>query len=315
VVARQSAPVSGALCSGGVGGTPADGDSGYLEPGHWEVSAGYRWQHSSRPYIGTVEQVEFARQGLVSPNNIHLFNVGITYGVTRRFSVSVGIPFMIASRTRPAAWDRLGGIPNPTDQVYKSVGFGDVDIYGRLWLVRPPAEKHQNILIGFGVKLPTGKTDVSDDVNTPTGRRRLIVDQSIQLGDGGFGLTLDALAFKSFKRFTVFGLGTYLFNPRNTNGVHSGRPRLSEAVFSVSDQYLARAGVVVPVRKIRGFSISIGGRLEGVPRSDIFGKSDGFRRPGYAFSVEPGFIYRRKKRDLGCKCADRHIASATLERT
>ena len=62
---------------------------------------------------------------------------------------------------------------------------------------------------------------------------------------------------------------------------------------SVADQYLARAGVIVPVPKTQGWSASFGARLEGIPVRDAFGKSDGFRRPGYAFSVEPGVNWVR----------------------
>ena len=35
----------------------------------------------------------------------------------------------------------------------------------------------------------------------------------------------------------------------------------------------------------------VGGRIEGVPVRDVIGGSDGFRRPGYAISVEPGVAY------------------------
>ncbi len=295
MLARQSAPVSGALCSGTVAGARSADDGGYLAPGDWQIAIGYRWLKSDRAFIGTEEQVERRRLGVISINRIHLFDAGVTYGVTRRFSVSASIPFMIASRTRPGNVDKLMGFPNAPDQVYKSVGFGDLAISGRFWLVRPPAEKRQNISIGFGMKFPTGKKDISTVVKTPAGRQRRLNDQSIQLGDGGFGFTVDALAFKSFKHFTLSGSGTYLFNPRNTNGVPAGRPRPSEAVMSVSDQYLARLGVSFPIRKFRGLALNLGGRIEGVPSSDIFGKSDGFRRPGYALSVEPGFSFSRRK--------------------
>ena len=270
-------------------------DSGYLAPGDWQVAIGYRWQKSDRAFIGTEDQVDRRRLGLISINRIHLFDVGVTYGVTPRFSVSASIPFMIASRTRPGNVDRLAGFPNAPDQVNKSVGFGDLAISGRVWLARPPAEKRQNISIGFGLKFPTGKKNVSTVVDTPAGRQRRINDQSIQLGDGGFGFTVDAFAFKSFKHLTVFGAGTYLFNPRNTNGVPAGRLRPSEAVMSVSDQFVARGGIAVPIRSVRGLAFNFGGRIEGVPSSDVFGKSDGFRRPGYAVSLEPGLSYTRKK--------------------
>jgi len=40
-----------------------------------------------------------------------------------------------------------------------------------------------------------------------------------------------------------------------------------------------------------GLSGYFGGRIEGVPSHDAFGGSRGFRRPGYAVSVEPGISY------------------------
>jgi hypothetical protein len=116
-------------------------------------------------------------------------------------------------------------------------------------------------------------------------------DQSIQPGDGGTGIVLDTQAFKGVGKATLFFSGTYLFNPRNTNGVLTGRSRPSEAVMSVADQYLARGGVLLPFPKYPRLGVSFAGRIEGVPAKDLIGKSEGFRRPGYAVSVEPGLIY------------------------
>jgi hypothetical protein len=295
ILARSSVSILGASCPDMVR-TSSIGDGGYLPPGDWQISVGYRWQYSFRPYIGTEEQVERRRLGTVSENRIHLFDIGVSYGLNHRLSLSASIPFVFASRTRPGNVDRLMGIPNAPDQVFKSVGFGDVSLSARTWLARPPAENRQNVSIGFGVKLPTGKKNVSDWVNTPNGRVKKIVDPSIQLGDGGIGFTIDVLAFKTFKHFTLSGSAVYLFNPRNTNGVPAlYRTRLSEAVLSVADQYLARVGVSVPVRRVKGMAIYFGGRLEGVPAHDVFGKSDGFRRPGNATSIDPGFFYSRKR--------------------
>jgi hypothetical protein len=125
-----------------------------------------------------------------------------------------------------------------------------------------------------------------------------VVDQSIQLGDGGWGFVFSTDMFKRVGRATVYGSGVYLVNPRDTNGVLTGRGRASEAIMSVSDQYLARAGVIFPVPKARGWTASFGGRIEGVPVRDIIGKSNGFRRPGYAVAVEPGINYVRRGRDV-----------------
>lgn len=42
-----------------------------------------------------------------------------------------------------------------------------------------------------------------------------------------------------------------------------------------------------------GLTVTFGGRWEGVPVRDLLGQSNGFRRPGYAISADPGFLYTR----------------------
>ena len=42
---------------------------------------------------------------------------------------------------------------------------------------------------------------------------------------------------------------------------------------------------------IQGLSAFAGGRIEGGPAKDLIGGSAGYRRPGYAISVEPGVSY------------------------
>jgi hypothetical protein len=84
-----------------------------------------------------------------------------------------------------------------------------------------------------------------------------------------------------------------LFNPRDTNGVSTFRSRRGEEVMSVSDQYLVRGGIARAVPKVPGLVVTFGGRMEGVPVRDLLGRSNGFRRPGYAISADPGFLYSR----------------------
>ncbi|MGH9881061.1 MAG: hypothetical protein ACRD6N_06455 [Pyrinomonadaceae bacterium] len=73
----------------------------------------------------------------------------------------------------------------------------------------------------------------------------------------------------------------------------AGRP--SEAIMSVADQYLARAGLSRPIPSTRQWAFTIGWRIEGVPVRDLIGKSNGFRRPGYGMAVEPGVQYFRAR--------------------
>jgi hypothetical protein len=60
---------------------------------------------------------------------------------------------------------------------------------------------------------------------------------------------------------------------------------------SISDEYLLESGFAHPLPKVRGLTFTVGPRMEGVPAEDLIGGSLGFRRPGYAISIEPGVQY------------------------
>ena len=107
-------------------------------------------------------------------------------------------------------------------------------------------------------------------------------------------MTVDIAGYKHGPyRTMLYGSALWLFNPRNTNGVSTFRNARGEEVFSVSDQYLFRGGVGRVIPRIRGLAWSFGVRKEGVPVRDLLGKSLGFRRPGYALSLDPGLLYAR----------------------
>ena len=124
------------------------------------------------------------------------------------------------------------------------------------------------------------------------------VDQSIQLGDGAVGFNVDIQGYFAFnKSLTLYYNGFYLFNPKEVNSVKRDPTSTStepSAYFSVADQFAGRLGVSYAL-PIKGFSLMAGGRVEGVPAIDVFGGSDGFRRPGYIASVEPGIAYMNGK--------------------
>src|SRR5690606_25366778 len=81
------------------------------------------------------------------------------------------------------------------------------------------------------------------------------------------------------------------------NGTRTYRETLSPALYneticSVPDQYMARLGLSYMVNN---FSFMGGGRLEGIPVYDLVGGSEGFRRPGFVISLEPGVSVMTKK--------------------
>jgi hypothetical protein len=228
-----------------------------------------------------VEQPQRVLQNTQQENKIHLFDVALSYRATRRWSFTVSGPFMFADR-----------INHRTSGLTQSNGLGDMTVGAKFWVWRPPSESHQNIQIGISVKLPTGKPDVTSFITgtaTPSATKTT-VDQSIQLGDAGTGFALDYLAYKSLPRgFTLFSTGVYLFNPRNTYTATTPGAR----VLSVPDQYLIRGGVGYALPKLHGVALSLAGRDEGAPARDLIGREDGFRRPGYAVSIEPGIQFGR----------------------
>ena len=177
-----------------------------------------------------------------------------------------------------------------------------MSIGARFWLFRPPTETRQNIQFGFGIKLPTGDPNVTNLVELNI----INVDQSIQEGDSGTGVSVEYMAYKSMQRFTLFSTGAWLMNPKNTHAptgwVRNGQPPTGigyqgfsqpGTVFSVSDQYLWQLGLGYAVPKLTGLAFTATARMEGVPARDIIGREDGFRRPGYGVSIGPGVMYQR----------------------
>jgi hypothetical protein len=253
---------------------------------------GYRFQPSSRHFVGTVEQTQREEAGNQIQNTYHLWDFSISRQLTPRWSVNGSIPFLMVYRNQlyvPRGEFRVRSI-------------GDMTVGGRAWIFRPPTESGGNVGIGLNLKLPTGKYNATGAALDRNGAPIIATaDQSIQAGDGGTGFSIDIQAYRpTYFRSMLYFSGSYLFNPRNTNGVSTFRTRRGEEVMSVADQYLYRGGVSHAFPGIRGLTVTFGGRIEGVPVRDALGKSDGFRRPGYAISLDPGFMYARGNYIFSC---------------
>jgi hypothetical protein len=268
-----------------------------LHKGSWESSFGYRFFRSHRHFVGSVEQdggpgSESDRRNSEVVNHVHIPTLSVSYGVSDRLSVSANLPSLIAHRSSPPSASR------PFRQHTDARGVSDVVLMGRYWLGTPSHHASQNFSVGVGVKLPTGNDGAEDDVwvnNSATRVLELVsrpVDQSIQPGDGGFGLMTEVQGFKAVGSVALFASGSDLFNPKATNGVPTNRSRAADAFMSVADQYAARVGVATASPFLsRRIGLSLAARLEGVPSEDLLGSSDGFRRPGYSVGIEPGLSY------------------------
>jgi hypothetical protein len=266
------------------------------EKGKWQVSLNYRGLKSDVHYNGTQRQRQREREATYVINTQQAFGIGVSYAVNDRLSFTLGVPITRSSWAVPTP---IRPVPGPRAK-QEAGGLGDVSLTSHYWLAPPQSQR--NASLGLGIKAPTGEygaTQVYPNIDG-TNAAEKAVDQSVQPGDGGWGILVDVQAFQRWRKATLFASGTYLANPRDTNGTPSiivglgaATPALAQEgvlVNSVPDQYLVRLGGVVPLGK-SGFGAGLAYRVEGLPRYDLIGKSHGWRRPGYEMFVEPGLSY------------------------
>ena len=289
--------------------------SPYQIPGDWQINLSSRNLISNDHYNGKAEQHERQERENYITNRQNLFDVGVTRVFTPRVSVSLGVPFVYS------AWafrNPSSPLPGPrVEEPQWGRGLGDISVTGRTWIFDPGTHADWNVAAGGGLKFPTGQSAYQDTYLVIRGavpgilgnpvpnfvprEEEQYVDQSVQPGDGGWGLIMESQAFWRVNRVFLFASGSYLANPKDTNDTPSiiailgvptaGTPNQGLEVNSVPDQYLARLGGTVHVG--RGFSASLAWRLEGMRRYDLLGESHGWRRPGTAMFVEPGVSYSR----------------------
>ena len=271
----------------------------------WVFTSGFRYFKSFRHFSGKIENKDRLVQGTEVINHTATVDLSLTRILDDRWSVMLDAP--ITSNARSSLYEHglvNGAYVKKERRSTHSFGLGDVRIAAYRWMFDPAKHQNGNIQLGFGIKLPTGDDNYKDywyNVG-PNGTKELrTVDQSIQLGDGGTGFTFEANTFYNFKsNFGVYGNFYYLSNPREQNGVRTYRETLisslaNEAISSVPDQYMARAGFNYSFKHLKGLSIAAGTRLEGIPVYDLIGGSGDFRRPGYVWSVEPVINYAFNK--------------------
>lgn len=272
----------------------------------WVLTTSARYFKSFRHYSGTKENEERLIQNTEVINHTASIDINLMRILNDRWSIMVNLP--VISNARSSLYEH--GLINGTNKFNErhsthSFGIGDMRIAAYRWLLDPRKSTRGNIQLGLGLKLPTGDYDYQDywyNVGPKGGKELRTVDQSIQLGDGGTGFTVEAnMYYNLTHNFGVYGNLYYLSNPREQNGVRTFRetltPRLAnEAIMSVPDQYMARGGVSYAVNNIaQGLTVAVGARLEGIPVYDIVGGSGDFRRPGYVWSIEPSINYSVRK--------------------
>lgn len=321
VLGVSNAKAQGCVAVRGFGGCGVAGGSGLaLAPKQWQVGANYRYFESFRHFKGDEEQYDRLVKQTQVINYSNTIDISASMGLTLRTQLNVNLP---VSYTDRSSYYEHGGQTTTFPGARKtstSAGIGDARIGISKWLWNPVSHTKSNLMLGVGLKLPTGNWNVQDsfynvmvtDPVTGSSSRKTVyrpVDQSIQLGDGGIGLSLEMQGFwEMADGLFAYGNAFYILNPRGVNGTMTNRRTTivvngvsqvftNEYMCSVADQYAARLGFLSQ-SQLHGLSFSWGARLEGVPVRDLVGESYGFRRPGYTIAAEPGVTYMKGKTTL-----------------
>ena len=259
------------------------------QPERWELSMSYRYLYSDRHFRGSEEEEERQEEGTDVRNETHTLDYTLSYRHSDKWRFSASLPWITNNRSSLYEHDRV------SRHTTESEGIGDLRLMAYRTLDFSESDRPTGVTWGLGLKLPTGDEKVTDIFQRPGGPERRNVDQSIQLGDGGVGVFAELQAFTRVfdERTFAYFTGSYLINPRDTNGVSTHSSREFETVMSVPDSYQARVGFSRIVESVQGLSWDAGLRAEGVPADDLIGDSNGRRRPGYAIYFEPGVNYNR----------------------
>lgn len=278
-----------------------------VSPHQLTATVAYRWYESARHFggrtragvwlDGDVENTDREKYDQQMINKVSLINVTLSYGITERWSASLDIPYIDAERE--SLFEHGDGRRH---SMYSS-GLGDIRLTTDYWLFDPQKHMNGNIALGVGVKAPTGDDKATDTSFRGAGPVNRPVDQSIQPGDGGWGIILQLQAYqKIVQNLFTYVQGSYLINPKEHNDTQMVNadmmPRNAMTYNSISDQYFGRGGFSYLIWPTQGLTLSLGGRIEGVPVYDAIGDSLGYRQPGYTVSIEPGISWMGKKNSI-----------------
>lgn len=305
VAAMQQANAQGCVAIRSNGNTCSSGKAG--ESKALILNFNTRYFKSYKHFVGTEEQHERVDGGTEVINHSLSWDFTLTKVVNKYWSFAVNLPLI--SNVRSSMYEHYGNSstsPNARNST-RSFGIGDIRLAAYRWIFDPAKSHNGNLQVGLGVKLPTGDYQYQDYFHkrAANGGDSVVlgpVDQSIQLGDGGTGISLELNGYYNFDaRFGAYGNFYYLANPREQNGTSTSRGgntsqtniQYFTSTMSVPDQFMVRGGLAYTAAKNLNFSGGI--RIEAIPSSDLIGGDKGFRRPGYVISAEPTISYMTKK--------------------
>ncbi len=255
-----------------------------MRKGEWKLRISFLRFVSDKHYIGTERNL--ALTAYTGPVNIrNQFNIDLTYALTPQWNFSLDVPVQFQTYDLHRVFPESGST-EPVPINTGANGLGDITLRAGYWLLSTEHAKG-NVFVSMGLEMPTGKSDATSLVYG----RAIPVDISVQPGNKAWAVVPTVEAFRSYRWASLYGVATYLIDPRNTTGTRAFFPLLrspnTSTVNSSTDQYFAEFGASfrTPWRRV---SPTISYRFSGVPVEDLFGPSDGFRRPANLQYIAPG---------------------------
>ncbi len=272
---------------------------GYKETNNqWMLDINNRYFHATQSFKGN--------KNVTPPNptdglNIHEYTMNFELSRVLKNGWLLAVDLPISANSISDKLEHGSGEYHTTSDF----GIGDLRFTAYKWLLNTNKPRKGNIQVGLGLKFPTGNYHSVDyfyySKEDPSLKMLAPVNLAIQLGDGGTGITTELNSFYIFNRaFSMYTNFFYLINPGNVNGVSNQLAggltnpvsvKTTADVNSIPDNYTLRAGLNYSFKSL---VVTAGLRYEGAPAHDLIGESDGLRRAGHIFSVEPGLEYKFK---------------------
>ena len=259
----------------------------YQSPQRWGLTLAYRRLSSDNWLVGTTPSSARAPGGEAPRIRIHTFVADVSYSLTDKLQVGVSLPFSAGTLSR--VWD------DSAHHKQGARGIGDLSVRGEYWLMSPRTHPNGNLSLGLGVKVPTGSHTKPSQFYTATGPVPFPADNFIQPGDGGWGITLGAQAFaRVTQRMFAHASGSYMASPKaHADAVISPTGPSSLVHWSVPDVYEAQLGASFSAW--HDVSVSLGGRMTGIPQRDLFGGGDSTTKKQVSriVYIDPGLSINR----------------------
>ena len=145
--------------------------------------------------------------------------VGLSYGVTNRFTVSLSVPFEIVHGFKAGEFDGV----NPAEVVSANsiAGLGDPTLMGKYLLLNEPVE----LALLAGIQIPLGNTRQRTDDGE-------LLEPDHQPGSGSWNPLLGVAVARQFETFTIGASALYRITSRGRHDFTPGQ----QVVFAVKGE-------------------------------------------------------------------------------